>query len=118
MKKQLFTLLLLLACVSLGWSQNRRVTGTVTDGNTGETLPGVSILVKGSSVGTTTNTDGKFTINVPDKKETAIIFSFVGYLPETVVLGARSEVSVGLKTDQKMLEEVVVIGYGLSLIHI
>lgn len=112
MKKQLFTLLLLLGCISVGWSQTRRVTGSVTDGNTGETLPGVSILVKGSSVGTTTNTDGKFTINVPDKKETAIIFSFVGYLPETVVLGARSEVSVALKTDQKMLEEVVVIGYG------
>lgn len=115
MKKQFITLFLLLGCFSLAWSQNRRVTGTVTDAGTGETLPGVSILVKGTAVGTTTTNEGKFTINVPDKKDAELIFSFVGYLPQNIVVGNRSEVNLTLTPDQKMLEEVVVIGYGEAI---
>ncbi|RDB07040.1 SusC/RagA family TonB-linked outer membrane protein [Runella aurantiaca] len=115
MKKHLFTLCLFLGFVPLAWSQNRRVTGTVTDGVSGETLPGVSILLKGTNVGTTTSVEGKFSINVPEKNEAVLIFSFVGYLPESVVVGNRSEVNLSLNPDQKMLEEVVVIGYGEAI---
>lgn len=112
MKKRFFTFLLFLGCLTIGWSQSRRVTGIVTDANSGEALPGVSILVKGSTVGATSNNDGKFSVNIPDKKDAALIFSFVGYVSETVVVGNRNELTLSLNPDQKMLEEVVVIGYG------
>ncbi|MFN8349608.1 MAG: TonB-dependent receptor [Spirosomataceae bacterium] len=115
MKKQLFTFILLLGCLSFARSQNRRVTGTITDAGSGETLPGVSILVKGSAVGTTTNNEGKFTINVPDRNDAVLIFSFVGYLSENVTVGNRNEINLSLNPDQKMLEEVVVIGYGEAI---
>lgn len=77
--------------------------------------PSCSILVKGTNVGTTTSVDGKFSINVPDKNDAELIFSFVGYLPQNVIIGNRSEVNLTLTADQKMLEEVVVIGYGEAI---
>ncbi len=111
MKKQLLIFTFFLGCISVAWSQNRRVTGTVTDANSGEALPGVSILVKGTSIGTATATDGKFSLNVPDKNDAALVFSFVGYLSETVTIGNRTEINFSLSPDQKVLDEVVVVGY-------
>jgi TonB-dependent starch-binding outer membrane protein SusC len=87
-----------------------RIQGSVTDdANNG--LPGVSIVLKGTSTGTLTDVDGKFSISVPTS-ESVLIFSFVGYIPQEITVGNQTQLSVHLATDTKALEEVVVIGYG------
>ncbi|GAA4384737.1 TonB-dependent receptor [Hymenobacter koreensis] len=91
--------------------QTRTLTGKVQDSATGEALPGVNVVLKGTSIGTVTNESGSFSLNVPEGDAT-LVFSYVGYLPETVSAGLKSAISVGLRPDQKALDEVVVIGYG------
>ncbi len=88
----------------------REVSGRVV-GENGEALPGVSILLKGTQQGTTTDAEGTFSLAVP-KDEAVLVFSFVGYISEEVVVGNRRSIDVSLKVDEKSLEEVVVIGYG------
>ncbi|WP_425276922.1 SusC/RagA family TonB-linked outer membrane protein [Spirosoma oryzicola] len=86
------------------------VTGTVSD-EKGDPLPGVSIVVKGQQRGTNTDVKGQYRISVPNGSAT-LVFSFVGYLPQEIVVGNQTALSVTLKTDTKSLEEVVVVGYG------
>ncbi|GEO07258.1 SusC/RagA family TonB-linked outer membrane protein [Adhaeribacter aerolatus] len=86
------------------------VQGRVSSEN-GEPLPGVTVVVKGTNVGTTSGADGNFTINVPDGKGT-LVFSFIGFLTQEVAINNRTTLSVTLAADAKALEEVVVIGYG------
>ncbi|MFD2932808.1 TonB-dependent receptor [Spirosoma flavum] len=86
------------------------ISGTVAD-LTGETLPGVNVLVKGTQKGTTTDAKGQFKIDMADT-ETTLVFSFVGYLKQEVVVGNQTNLSVVLATDTKSLGEVVVVGYG------
>ncbi|KAA0993311.1 TonB-dependent receptor [Dyadobacter aurulentus] len=86
------------------------ITGKVSDDN-GEGLPGVSILLKGTQSGTTTDSHGKYSLEVDDEN-TTLIFSFVGYTSQEIVAGSRTEVNVQLLVDVKALSEVVVIGYG------
>lgn len=86
------------------------VTGTVSD-EKGDPLPGVSIVVKGQQRGTNTDAKGQYRISVPNGSAT-LVFSFVGYLPQEIVVGNQTALSVTLKTDTKSLEEVVVVGYG------
>ncbi|GAA4442212.1 TonB-dependent receptor [Ravibacter arvi] len=87
-----------------------RIQGTVTD-DKGEGLPGVSVLVKGTQQGTTTDVTGKFVVSVPDR-DAVLVFSFVGYLSQEIVVGNRSSLSISLKVDEKILDEVVVVGFG------
>src|SRR5690606_37933537 len=90
---------------------DRPLTGRVTD-EKGEGLPGVSIVIKGTQSGTITNSDGSYSLVIPDGTQT-IIFSFVGYISEAIVVeGSRSTLDVPLKVDEKALEEVLVVGYG------
>ena len=86
------------------------ITGTVTD-EKGEGLPGVSIVVKGTQRGTSTDADGKFRLAVPDTKA-VLIFSYVGYEPQEVLVNSQTNFAISLKADDKSLNEVVVIGYG------
>jgi TonB-linked SusC/RagA family outer membrane protein len=86
------------------------ITGKVVD-ERGEPLPGVSIVIKGLSQGTTTSSDGKYALAVPGNSS-VLIFSFVGYLSKEVVVGTQSTINVTLAVDTKALEEVVVVGYG------
>ena len=89
----------------------QEVTGTVTDANTGESMPGVSISVKGTSLGTITDITGKFSLKVTD--ENAILkFSFIGYIPQEVAVKGRSVINVSLQQDAANIEGVVVVGYG------
>ncbi|MDO1448706.1 SusC/RagA family TonB-linked outer membrane protein [Rhodocytophaga aerolata] len=92
------------------FAQNRTVTGTVTASDDGSTLPGVNVLVKGTTSGTTTDGNGKFSISVPGNDAT-LVFSFIGYTAEEVAVGARSVIDVGLVPDVQSLQEVVVTGY-------
>ncbi len=89
---------------------DRTIRGKVTD-EKGEPLPGVSILVKGTQRGTTTNPEGAFTIAVPDENAT-LVFSFVGYVSQEVEAGNANTLDIRLSPDKKALEEVVVVGYG------
>lgn len=94
-------------------AQSRTVTGTVTDQATGQGLPGVSVVVKGTSVGTATGIDGSYSINVPADGNT-LIYRFIGYqLAERAVTGAGT-INVALSVDNKQLEEVIVVAYGTA----
>lgn len=88
----------------------RTLTGTVTD-EKAEALPGVSIIVKGSQRGTITDADGKYSISLPDG-EVALVYSFVGYLSQELMITNQTRLDIILKVDTKMLEEVIVVGYG------
>ncbi|MCE7042601.1 TonB-dependent receptor [Dyadobacter sp. CY312] len=92
-------------------TSERNLTGLVTD-ETGTALPGVSIVVKGTSQGTTSGSDGQFSLSVPDDIAVALVFSFVGYLSQEVIPGTKTSLSVILLGDNKALDEVVVVGYG------
>ena len=86
------------------------IAGVVSD-EKGAGLAGVSVVLKGSAKGTTTNLNGRYKIDVPNTGST-LIFSFIGYLSQEVVVGNRSQVSLTLSVDNKVLNEVVVVGYG------
>lgn len=88
------------------------VTGTVTDAESGQTLPGVNVVVQGTQIGTTTRSDGTYTIEAPSPDET-LVFSFVGYQNQEVPIEGRSQINVSLDLAVTALEEVVVsVGYG------
>lgn len=90
--------------------QDRVVSGTVTNEDN-EPIPGVNILVKGTSLGTTSDFNGKYTLQVPSDNA-ILVFSFIGYQTQEVGVGTRTSVDVTLATDTKTLQEVVVVGYG------
>lgn len=87
------------------------VTGTVTDGETGEPMPGVSVLVQGTNTGIATDTDGEYTLEVPGP-EAVLEFSFVGYRSREIVVGGQEVIDVSLEVDLGRLDEMIVIGYG------
>lgn len=89
---------------------DRNVSGTVTD-ESGSGLPGVSVVLKGTQRGTTTNAEGRFQIEVPTNN-TVLVFSFVGYKTQEVTVGNQSVLNVSLKPENQSLNEVVVVGYG------
>lgn len=88
----------------------RPVTGKVTS-EAGEPLIGVTVVLKGTSVGSSTDTGGKFSLEVPDNGG-VLVFSYIGYGTKEVVIGNATNLNVTLVTDVKSLEEVVVVGYG------
>lgn len=92
-------------------AQSSIVSGKVTSSDDGAGLPGVTVIVRGSTVGTTTDSEGVFSLNVPDPNG-ILVFSFIGYTTQEVAINGRSTVDVFLKADVSELTEVVVIGYG------
>lgn len=91
------------------------VTGTVTSSSDASALPGVSVLLKGSTTGTTTDSDGHFTIQVPEGDNNAIlVFSFIGFASQEIQVGGRTTIDVPLETDMTQLGEVVVTALGIS----
>lgn len=88
-----------------------RITGTVTSSDDGSPLPGVNVLVQGTTTGTTTNTDGEYEISVPEGA--TLVFSFVGYeTRETQLSPGQSSLDVVLQIGTEALDEIVVVGYG------
>ena len=102
--------LFFLLCSGLVWAQDRTITGKVTAEEEGE-LPGVNVLVKGTTTGTVTDLEGNYRLNVPEGSET-LVFSSIGYASQEVAIGSQSEINVTLAPDVKSLSEVVVVGYG------
>ncbi|MEE4287360.1 MAG: SusC/RagA family TonB-linked outer membrane protein, partial [Mariniphaga sp.] len=91
-------------------AQQKTVTGNVTDSESGESLPGVTIAVMGTTRGTITNFDGQFSIDVEEGE--TLFFSFVGYISQEIVVGSSDIINVQLAQSVIGLDEVVVIGYG------
>jgi TonB-dependent starch-binding outer membrane protein SusC len=108
-----FRLLLLFVMLSLLSYGQRQIQGKVTDEND-QALPGVNILVKGTSQGTVSDADGAYMISASD--DAILIFSFIGYVPQEIPVGNQTNVSVKLLPDIKALEEVVVVGYGTTTV--
>ncbi len=89
--------------------QGITITGTVADGS--GPLPGVNIVIKGTSIGQVTDSDGRYSIAVPNADAT-LVFSFVGYVTEEITIGERRTIDVSLVESSAQIEEVVVVGYG------
>lgn len=110
MKKFLLGLLPLLFALT-AWSQEVEVTGTVISAEDGLPIPGVNIVVEGTTRGTTTDIDGKYALQL-QPGENSLVFSFVGFKTATIQVDGRSVIDVTLESDVTALEEVVVVGYG------
>jgi len=95
---------------ALSWAQERTVSGTVKDEG-GSGMPGVNVIIKGTAIGTATDANGQFRISVPSTNA-SLLFSFVGYSTQEVVVGNQSNIEVSMALDVQALSEIVVIGYG------
>ena len=99
-----------LLCLGVGYSQEIQITGTVIDKNTGEPLPGVNVLVKGTDIGTVTDFNGKYTIMASSGE--VLVFSFIGFITREIDIADKIVIDMTLEEDYTALEEVVVVGYG------
>lgn len=97
-------------------SLQEEIRGTVTDGQTGEPLPGVNVIVKGTTMGTSTDRNGDFELTVESLQDTLVV-SFVGYLGQEVAINGRTEIAVTLQPQTIAGEELVVIGYGTQRVR-
>jgi len=88
-----------------------KVTGTVTSKTDGQAIPGVNVVLKGTTVGIITNTDGAFSIEVPNTNS-VLVFSFVGFIPQEVKVDGKTQFNVVLEEENLNVEQVVVVGYG------
>ena len=96
--------------INNGLAADRSVTGRVVDAKN-QALPGVNIVIKGNSKGTTTDANGRFQLTIPDQG-TILQFSYIGYVTLEVTIGNQTDVNVTLLEDTKTLDEVVFVGYG------
>lgn len=94
-------------------AQTKEISGTVTSADDGSAIPGVSVLVKGSTLGTVTNMDGKFILKVPQDAK-SLLFSFVGMLSQEVAIGNQTTFNIQLKSEMIGVDEVIVVGYGVQ----
>lgn len=104
-------MMLIFACISVTNAQERSVSGTVTDAAFNEPLPGVSIVVKGTSRGAVTDLDGKYAIDL-EAGDQILVFSFIGFATQEVTIGNQTIINVRLEESIQSLEEAVIIGYG------
>tara|TARA_B110000046_G_scaffold63325_1_gene70803 strand:- start:4402 stop:7539 length:3138 start_codon:yes stop_codon:yes gene_type:complete len=109
MKKNRLIHLLLIFPIIL-FAQSKEITGTVIDENS-VPLPGASILVKGLNIGSSTDFDGNFSLNVPEAGETLVV-SYLGYMTQELVVGNKVTFNIQLAIDTNALDEIVVVGYG------
>jgi len=99
--------------VNVAMAQAQQISGVIVD-DSGVTMPGVSVLEKGTTNGTSSNIDGQFTLQVG--KKSVLVFSFIGFLPQEVSVGNKTKFNITLVADVKQLEQVVVVGYGTKSI--
>ncbi|MFO7657309.1 MAG: TonB-dependent receptor [Bacteroidales bacterium] len=116
-KKNLFWHMLMISCAILFtvnfniWGQEKLITGTVTDAESGTALPGVNVVIEGTQQGTITNIDGLYEISVASDQAN-LNFSYIGYNTESINVAGRTVIDIRLIPDLQALDEVVVIGYG------
>ena len=94
-----------------GVDQKKTVSGTVLD-VTGTPIVGANVVVKGTTNGTITDMDGKFSLDV--EKGTTLVVSYIGFASQEILIGNQTKISISLEEDSEALEEVVVVGYGVQ----
>ena len=110
--RKTFLLTVMLVCLSvLSWAQVSKITGTVT-GESGAAVQGASITLRGSSRGTVTDADGSFTLDVSGLVRPVLVINSIGFAEQEVPVGNNSVFRIKLITQDKALEDVVVVGYG------
>ena len=107
----LMSLVLMFTFLQGAFAQTRTVSGRVTDPKTGDGLPGVTVLLKGTTNGVSTSADGSYSLSVPQSGGT-LSFSSVGLTSREQVIGSQSQINVSLATDATQLSEAIVVGYG------
>lgn len=112
MKKTVLFIFTFLFCSSVLMAQNRTVKGKVTSADDGSGIPGVTVMIKGSTGGTQTNADGNYEINVG--ANTVLVFSYIGMVPKEVSVGNQSNLNVVLENSDQSLSEIVVTALGIQ----
>ncbi len=115
MKKEFFIrkiiiLLIISTYCNITFGQGLNVSGTITDKANNVPIPGVTILIKGTTKGTTTDINGKYSINAESSE--ILVFSFIGYLTQEETLNGRAIIDIALGEETKQIDELIVIGYG------
>ncbi|MEQ8715546.1 MAG: carboxypeptidase-like regulatory domain-containing protein, partial [Cyclobacteriaceae bacterium] len=110
--KRILLMILFLGSISL-YAQERTISGRITSDEDASGLPGVNVILKGTTTGTTTDIDGNYKLAVPQEGGT-LTFSFIGLAPQEVAIGARSTIDVVMANDVKQLTEVVVTAIGIE----
>lgn len=114
MKQSLILFLVLMTgLLQQARAQDRTISGRVTDRSNNQGLPGVTVLAKGTTVGTSTNSDGGFSLAVPSTA-TTLVFSFIGFASQEQAIGTSSTIDLALAVDSKQLNEVVVTALGVE----
>ena len=109
--KMLFSMILILVLMTgMAFAQQKSISGKVTD-ESGTPTPGVTVVVKGTTIGTITDVDGKYSLKVP-ANAASLSFSFIGMTAVDIKIGQNSVINVSMKTETTGLDEVVVVGYG------
>lgn len=114
MKKLLLLFISSLASLSMVWAQDRQISGRVTAAEDGTAVPGVNVVVKGTTNGTVTDSDGSYKLNVSPSGQ-VLIFSFIGFQTQEVEIGSRTVIDLSMNADIQQLNEVVVVGYGTQI---
>ncbi len=110
---KIFVLSLFVFTAGMAYAQQLTVKGNVTDAQTGEAIPGLTVVVKGTGTGTITDIDGNYSLsNVPS--DATLLFSFVGMKPQEILVAGKTTIDVKMETEAIGLEEVVAIGYGTA----
>lgn len=112
LKNSLLTALLAVMAVAV-FAQKSTISGTVIDDG-GLTVPGATVVVKGTTNGTTTDMDGKYSLEVDQNETLTLVFSFIGFAPQEILVAGRTKIDVTMSASVQALEEVVVVGYGTS----
>ncbi len=108
---KVFMFLIAMLTFTMSYAQVKTVTGKITDVSSGEPLPGATIAVKGTTIGTITNFNGDFSLDIPNDAQT-LVFSFVGMKSKEVEIEGQTRFNISLEEDLIGLDEIVVIGYG------
>lgn len=111
-KKRLTALIISTLVVVSAWAQQPSVSGVVTDKETGEPLIGVTVRISGQTSGTVTDLDGRYTVHA--SQNATLDFTYMGYKKLTVAVGGRRQIDVQMQSDTQVLDELVVIGYGVQ----
>lgn len=112
--RKIYLLLVCMIYALSAFSQTRKVEGKVTEQGSGAPLVGVSVLVKGTKTGASTDQDGRYAIQVSSKESSTLVFTYIGYVQREIAVGDKGVINLALATDDKVLNDVVVIGYGTS----
>ncbi|NOU59543.1 SusC/RagA family TonB-linked outer membrane protein [Marinifilum caeruleilacunae] len=110
MKRLIFIVCAVLISIQLINAQTKQISGTVTSADDGMGMPGVSVVIKGTTSGTSTDIDGKYALEA--QSTDVLVFSFVGMISQEILVGEQTVINVSLETESIGMDEVVVVGYG------